>query len=223
MQAVIIAAGKGTRMHPLTLKLPKSFLRVLGKSILERNLEQLKGLVDEVILVIGYKGEAIKKYFGFSYKGIKIAYVWQEQQLGTGHAAKLALPYLKDRFLLMYGDDLYIKKDIEKLLAKCPSILLGKVENPSQFGVVITKGDHVKEIIEKPENPQSDLVNAGLYYLEPSVFQVEIEKSSRGEYEFTDYIKKLLERERLFFVVAENWIPISSPGNLQSAAEKLQK
>ncbi|MDP4007342.1 MAG: NTP transferase domain-containing protein, partial [bacterium] len=64
MQAVIIAAGKGMRMRPLTLNLPKPLLRVMGKSILERNLEQLQGLVDEVILVIGYKGEAIKKYFG---------------------------------------------------------------------------------------------------------------------------------------------------------------
>ena len=95
------------------------------------------------------------------------------------------------------------------------------MENPSQFGVVVTEGDHVKEIIEKPENPQSDLVNAGLYYLEPSVFQVEIEKSSRGEYEFTDYIKKLLERESLFFVVTENWTPISSPESLQKAEEKI--
>ena len=117
----------------------------------------------------------------------------------------------------MYGDDLYDRKDIEKLLARCPSILLSKVENPSQFGVVVVEGDRVKEVVEKPDNPQSNLVNTGLYYLDPSVFEVEIEKSSSGEYEFTDYLRKLLEREPLFFVVTEKWVPISSPNALKDA------
>ncbi|MDP4007009.1 MAG: sugar phosphate nucleotidyltransferase, partial [bacterium] len=197
-------------------------LRVMGKSILERNLEQLQGLVDEVILVIGYKGEAIKKYFGPLYKGMKLTYVWQEEQLGTGHAAKLALPHLKGRFLLMYGDDLYAKADIEKLLQRCPSILLGRVDNPSQFGVAVTEGERVKELVEKPKNPESNLVNAGLYCLDPSVFNIDIEKSLRGEYEFTDYVQNLLQKEPLFFVVTENWIPISSPDSLYRAAGKLR-
>jgi len=223
MQAVIIAAGKGMRMRPLTLNLPKPLLKVLGKSILERNIEQLQGLVDEVILVVGYKGEAIKNYFGPTYKGLKLTYIWQEQQLGTGHAAKQASPYLKGRFLLMYGDDLYDRKDIEKLLATCPSILLSKVKNPSQFGVVVVEGDRVKEVVEKPEKPESNLVNAGLYCLDPSVFEVEIEKSSRGEYEFTDYIKDLLKRHSLYYVMAQNWVPISSSESLQNAADRLQK
>jgi len=148
MQAIILTAGKGTRMYPLTLNLPKPLLRVLGKSILERNLEQLQDLVEEVILVVGYKGQAIKNYFGSSYKDLRITYVWQEQQLGTGHAARLALPHLKGRFLLMYGDDLYDRQDIEKLLAKCPSILLGKVKNPSQFGVVMVDGEQIKECFQ---------------------------------------------------------------------------
>jgi UDP-N-acetylglucosamine diphosphorylase / glucose-1-phosphate thymidylyltransferase / UDP-N-acetylgalactosamine diphosphorylase / glucosamine-1-phosphate N-acetyltransferase / galactosamine-1-phosphate N-acetyltransferase len=221
MQAVIIVAGKGTRMRPLTLNLPKPFLKVLGKSILERNLEQLLGLVDEVILVVGYRKEVIENYFGSSYKGMQLTYVWQQEQLGTGHAAKLALPHLRGRFLLMYGDDLYTRKDIEQLLGRCPSILLGKVHNPSQFGVVLVQGDCVTELVEKPENPQSNLVNAGLYYVDLSVFDMQIEKSSRGEYEFTDYIRKLLQKESLFFVITKDWIPIATPENLQHAETAL--
>ena len=217
-QAVILVAGKGTRMRPLTSKLPKPLLQIGGQRILEHTIDQLQGIVDEVILVVGYRGKLIQKSFRDNYKGIKITYAWQKEQLGTGDAAKKALPYLKGSFLLLYGDDMYYRRDILEVIKHCPSLLLGQTKNASQFGVVQTKGKWVTDIVEKPKNPRSSFVNTGMYFLNPSVFRYKLKKSKRGEYEFTDYIKHLLKKgKRVAFHVTDRWQPISNPENLREA------
>ncbi|MEK7500027.1 MAG: sugar phosphate nucleotidyltransferase, partial [Patescibacteria group bacterium] len=155
MQAVILVAGKGTRMRPLNSKLPKPLLDIGGQRILEHTIDQLQGIVDEVILVVGYRGNLIREYFRDNYKGIKIIYAWQKEQLGTGDAAQQASPYLTGPFLLLYGDDIYYKSDILEVIKYCPSLLLGKTDNPSQFGVVQTRGKWVTGLVEKPKNPRS--------------------------------------------------------------------
>lgn len=223
MQAVILAAGEGTRVRPLTITRPKPSLKVLGKSILEYNLEALSSLVDEVILVVGYKGREIEKTIGHHFKSLRINYVWQERQLGTAHAAKKAKKLIKDKFLLLNGDDVYSKGDIKECLEKFPSILLGKVKDPSKFGVVETKRNFVKDIIEKPRKPVSDLVNTGLYFLNKSIFDFKIRKSKRGEYEFTDLIKKFIRNKKLYFKVAKGWVPLSFSWNLLDLNEFLLK
>src|SRR3989338_8760550 len=101
MQAVILAAGKSTRTYPLTLTRPKPLLKAANKTILEHNLDNLGGIVDEAILVVGYKKEMIKSYLGNKYKKIKIKYIEQKQQLGTGHAVSMVEPHIKDRFVLL--------------------------------------------------------------------------------------------------------------------------
>ncbi len=224
IKAVIIAGGNGVRMHPLTLEKPKPLLKVAEKTILEHNLDQLQGLIKEVIIVIGYRGEMIRSLIGERYGKIKVKYVVQESQLGTGDAAKKAARMIDDKFLLMNGDDLYFKEDIKNCLKKNPSILLGTVRNPSSFGVVECHDDFVRSIIEKPDNPSSDaLVNTGLYFLDKSIFDFSIEKSSRGEYEFTDYIRALIMNKRLYFKTTFRWMPISYPWNLLEANEFLIK
>lgn len=218
MQAVILAAGRGTRMRPLSSKLPKPLLQIGGQRILEHTMDQLQGIVNEVILVVGYRGNLIQKSFRDNYKGIKVTYAWQKEQLGTGHAAQQALPYLKGPFLLLYGDDIYYRSDILEVIKHCPSLLLGKTKDLSQFGVVQTKGKWVTGIVEKPKNPRGAFVNTGMYYLEPSIFKVKLTKSKRGEYEFTDYIKALLKKgKRPAFHVTKRWQPISNPEHLRQA------
>jgi len=223
MQAIILTAGNGIRFMPLSLTRPKPLFSVFGESILEHNLNQLVGIVDEVFFVVNYKAEMIKERFGNEYKGIKINYVLQEKIEGTGAAAELCKPNLRDRFLILYGDDFYFKEDIEKLIEKFPSVLVQEHKNPSAFGVITTEGDIVKEINEKPEKPTSNLVNTGLYYLPKDIFTQKIEKSSRGEYEFTDYLKNLISRENVYFVTAENWFPSSYPWDIFNAFEVLFK
>ncbi len=222
IKAVILAGGNGVRMQPMTIIKPKPLIQVVDKSIIEHNLDSLDGLVKEVIIVIGYKGEMIKSLIGDKYKSMKIRYVVQENQVGTGDAAYKSIDFIDDKFILLNGDDLYSKGDIKNVLKKCPSILLGNVKNPSFFGVVECQNDYVKNLVEKPDRfPDKSMVNTGLYFLDKSIFDFRIQKSDRGEYEFTDYIRALLLNERIYFKEAKEWMPISYPWNLLEANEAI--
>ncbi len=223
MQAVILVAGKGMRMRPLTLKTPKPLLRVRGMPILQWNLDQLNNLVQEVFIIIGHKGDMIRNYFGSAYKNLSLRYIRQQKTLGTGHAARKALPYLKGKFLLMYGDDIYHAKDVKRLLKKFPSMLVHRVDEPKRFGVVVVRNGLVKNLVEKPEHPASNLVNTGLYFLDTSVFQPRIQKSERGEYEFTDYIRTFIRKKKLYALTSNLWIPIAFPGDLKKAEAQLKR
>lgn len=223
LQAVILAAGKGKRFQPLTNSRPKPLLKVLNKTILEYNLDQLNNLVGEVVLVVGYQGEKVRNLIGERYKNLKIKYVFQKEQLGTGNAAKKALSLIGDKFLLLNGDDLYDIEDIKKCLKKYPCILLARAKNPSNFGIVSCEGKFVKGITEKPKEPADNLVNTGLYFLPKLIFNFKIKKSSRGEYEFTDYLGEFIKKERLFFVEAKNWKSLSYPWDLFEVNEFLLK
>lgn len=216
MQAIILAAGKGIRMLPLTETRPKPMLRVANKPILEHNLEQLVDLVDEVILVIGYRGEKIREYFGDEFKNLKIKYVEQKEQKGTGHALKVASSEIKNDFIVLAGDDLYFKEDIKQVLKKVPCMLVKEHRNPRDFGVVEIKNNKIVNLEEKPEEVKSNLVNTSLYHLNKEIFKYEIGLSERKEYELTDYIKKILPVD---FVLATNWFPITYPWNLLDANE----
>ena len=209
IQAVILTAGKGMRWLPLTLTCPKPIFRIGSFSILEHNLDELRSIVKEVVIVVGYQKEKIQALIGEEYKGLRIRYIFQKKQLGTAHAAQKAVPFLRGRFILMNGDDLYDKNDIKNCLQEFPCVLLKKVDNPSSFGQVIVKNGLVKKIAEKPKKMVSNLVNTGLYFIDKSVFDYKIKKSSRGEFEFTDYLKKMIEVRKLYFKVAQNWLPIS--------------
>lgn len=224
MEAVIMAAGRGERMQPLSSTKQKHLLKVLGKSILEHNLEQLDGLVETAILVIrpDERCKEIKRTIGKKYGGIKIKYALQAEPLGTGDAAKTALPLIKDRFLLLNGDDLYGKKDIQNVLGKFPCILVKEVDQPRFFGIVSQRGGIADSLTEKPESPASNLANTGLYYLPKDIFQFSIEKSERGEYEFTDYVKQFIAgKGGLDIQEAGKWIPISFCWHLMDASRAL--
>jgi bifunctional UDP-N-acetylglucosamine pyrophosphorylase/glucosamine-1-phosphate N-acetyltransferase len=219
MQAIILAAGKGVRFEPLSLTKPKPLFSIFGQSILEHNLKQLKGLVDEAIITVSYKRELIEQKIGKEFEGIKIKYVLQEELNGTGGGVKTFYPFIKDKFILLNGDDFYFKKDIEKAIKNFPCILVKEHNNPSNFGVVIEEEGFIKELIEKPANPASNLVNTGLYCLPKVILETNIEKSERGEYEFTDYIKKFVKNSRLRIVKADNWFPASYPWDVFNALE----
>ncbi|MDD3292571.1 MAG: sugar phosphate nucleotidyltransferase [Candidatus Pacebacteria bacterium] len=219
MQAIILAAGKGTRFEPLSLTKPKPLFSVFGESILEHNLKQLKGLVKEVIIIVNYKRELIEKLIGKEFEGIKITYIFQKDLDGTGGGIKLAESLIKDKFLLLNGDDFYFKEDVEQALKRFPCVLVEENKNPSNFGVIIEEEGFVRSIIEKPENPLSNLVNTGLYFLPKSILNKEIQKSERGEYEFTDFIKSFIKNNRLYSVKAKNWFPASYPWDIFNALD----
>ncbi|MBW2984627.1 NTP transferase domain-containing protein [Candidatus Woesearchaeota archaeon] len=214
MQAVILAAGKSTRTYPLTINKPKPLLKIGNKTLLEYNLDQLNGLVKEVILIVGFKANLIKKRFKNKYRKLKITYVIQKPQLGTGHALSAAKNKIKDRFIVLMADDLYSRKDIKKCLKHKYSVLAQKVKDPKRFGVYAVKNNYVADLVEKPKKPVSNLANAALYVLDKKIFDEKIKKSKRGEYELTDAIKLLAKKERIKCITATKWVPVGYPWNL---------
>ncbi len=212
MQAVILAAGKSTRTFPLTLDAPKTLLKILDKTLIEHTLDQLKGFVDEVVIVVGYKKEQIMDYLGEDYKGVKIVYTEQKEQKGTANALLAAKEYIKGKFIMLYGDDLYSRKDIKKLIEYDFALLAKKVDDPSRFGVlVVDKDNDLKEIVEKPDKFVSDLVSIGVFVFDKSIFGIidSLEKSKRDEYELTDAVTKLASTSKVKVVeTTDYWLPI---------------
>lgn len=218
-QAIVLAGGKGTRLWPLTETKPKPFLEVCGKTILERKLDILTSFVKEVILVVGPKGEIIVNSIGQKYKNLKIRYVWQKEPKGTADALLRAEKFLEERFLLLYGDDIYVKDDIKACLKKFPSLAVIEVEDPSPFGIIIPEKDYVKDFIEKPKGFDRGLVSMGILCLPKSILKEKIKKSKRGEYELPDLLRVLMREKKLYFVKAKKWLPISYPWHLLDANE----
>ncbi len=221
MKAVLLAAGKGTRTYPLTLTRPKPLLTIANKTILQHNLEQLNGLVDEVIIIVGYKAEMIKKKFRNNFNGLKLVYIEQKEQLGTAHAVEQAKNLLDEKFLVMNGDDVFFKEDIENVLKNDFAVLVKRVKNPEQFGVCKIENSFISKIIEKPKEFVSDLANTGLYLLPKKVFNYQIEKSERGEYEIVDFVSLLLKDEKVKAVEAKAWFPLAFSWDLLKANEYL--
>ncbi|RLJ09573.1 MAG: glucose-1-phosphate thymidylyltransferase [Candidatus Aenigmatarchaeota archaeon] len=223
MNAVILAAGKSTRTYPLTVNKPKSLLKVANKHVIKYNLDALKGLVKEVIIVVGFCKDMIKAELGNEYEGMKIIYAEQEEQLGTGHALLAAEPFVDERFFVMMGDDIYSKEDIRKLLMHRCAVSAKKVSDPSSFGIWIVENGLVRGYEEKPENPRSDLANPGLYVLTRDIFPHirSLQKSPRGEYELNEAVNNLAKDIDIHCVEIEGWIPIGYPWDVLDANEKI--
>ncbi|MBI2557851.1 NTP transferase domain-containing protein [Candidatus Woesearchaeota archaeon] len=225
MQAVILAAGKSTRTYPLTLTRPKPLLQVANKSLLEHNLENLNNVADEVIIVVGYKKDMIKKQIGKTYKNLKIKYVEQRQQLGTAHALSIAQSYIKNRFILLMGDDIYSKGDVKKCIKHRYAILTTRVKNPKNFGVIIEKNSILTDFVEKPKKFISDLASTAFYSLDRKIFDYlkHIKKSKRNEFEMPDAIKMLSRKQKIYCIKSKNWSPIIYALDLLKADQKLRK
>ena len=225
MQSVILAAGKSTRTYPLTLTRPKPLLKVANKSLVEHNLNNLNNIVDEVLIIVGYKKNSIKKFIGKKYKNIKIKYIEQKQQLGTGHAALLAEPYIKNRFILMAGDNVYSKKDIKNSIKHRYAILVNKTKNWKNFGVILQNKGLLVDFVEKPEKFVSDIINTSFYVLDKKIFTHlhKVKKSKRNEYEFPDALKLLARKEKIKCVTATQWLPIAYPLDSLKADRAIRK
>ncbi len=221
MQVVILAAGQSTRTHPLTLTRPKPLLPVANRPILAHQLDALKGLVDEAILVVGYKHEMIRAQFGHAYNGIKIRYVEQTEQKGTGHAVLQCAEVINEPFLAMNGDDLYAATDLARI-AELPLAALAKhVEDPRLYGIFeVNDSGHVKRIVEKPTDIFSNLANIGAYKFSPKIFDIlrDTPESARGEIEITSALQLLAEQDVVQVVPVEGyWLPIGYPWHLLDA------
>lgn len=227
MKAVVLAAGEGKRMHPLSYTRPKVMVPLAGKPILEHVLIEIKqaGITD-MILVVGYHDQAIRDYFGDGERwGISIQYMTQRKQLGTADAINLASSLLSGTFLLANGDAVVRSEDIRRIASR-EDMTMGLVESAdtTDMGVVEVAGDGVLRIHEKVANPPSNLVNAGIYLLTPAVFEAisETPQSPRGEYELTDSIQLMIgNRTRVGYEMLTSWLNISYPWDMLKANAEL--
>lgn len=226
MQAVILVAGNSTRMHPLTVGKHKSLLKVAGKRIIEHQLDALMDIVDEAILVVGKTpGEQIKPVMRDHYHSIALSYVVQEIPKGTLHAVLCAEQLLKDKFIVFMGDDWYSASDLHALAERKYGILACEVQNPKQFGVIVVdENKNLVDIMEKPDEPPTNLVSTGAFVLDKELFKyvTQVAQSVRGEMELGDAIKLLSKDYPVAVVqVTEFWKPCSYPWDLLAINELL--
>lgn len=222
MQAVILAAGEGTRMRPLTESVPKPMLPVAERPLVAHTADAaVDAGADELILVVGYESERVRDYFGESYRGVPVSYAVQDEQLGTAHAAAAAREHLTDDFVVLNGDDLYDDAAIEALFDTCPAVGAYEVDDPRPYGVFSLDGGQVTDVVEKPEEPPSDRVNVGAYHFpaEAADWLTEVELSERGEYEITDVVERTIEDRQVTAVPVERWMGVGRPWELLEANE----
>lgn len=217
MKCVILAAGEGKRMRPLTYTRPKVMLPIANKPILEWNmLNAMEAGFDEFIFIIGYKGEMVKDYFGEGRKwGVKIEYLNQGKPQGTAHAVKLLHGFVDD-FIVMCGDTTFGSNDIKEVAREKNSMGLVKVEDAREYGVVEMQENKIIKVHEKMEEPLSDIINAGIYHFDKKIFDFieKTEKSPRGEYEITDSINLMAKEEEIKGIMLKEWKDVVYPWNL---------
>ncbi len=201
MKAVILAAGKGTRMLPLTLELPKVLIEINGKPFLWYVIENLKRAgVHEFAVVANHRKEKVAEFLE-KYK-IKAAVLDQPEPIGTGDAVKQARQFCgKDDFIIVSGDNLYSAEDLKAVQRKDAfCYIVGKeVQDWQRYGVLIVEGDTLIRIVEKPKEFVGNLVNTGLYKCTADIWPAldKISLSPRGEYEFTDALSILAKEGKV--------------------------
>ncbi len=220
MQAVILAAGEGVRMRPLTLERPKPLIEVAGKTILEHVVRALPDEVDEIVLVVKYKQEMVRAYCGDTFLGKKVIYVEQGEKKGTAAALEYARPFLKERFMVTFADDLLAKKDLEQLIAHEHALLVCEQEHPERFGVVaLNPDDTLRTIVEKPEHPETNLISTGVAVLTQKIFEYTPD-GKNGELFLTGMLTGLAADVPVAIVRASFWQPVGYPEHIP-VAEKL--
>ena len=233
MKAVLLAAGAGERLMPITATRPKHLIKVTGKPILQFCLEAVKRAgIDEAIIVTHYMGESIRSYFGDGQElGFKIRYVEQNAIFGTGNAAKTAEPYIDGDFVLIYGDLLFGQNAVKDVVAhfkkgKISSVMgVVPVDQPENYGIIEQDAEgKVKRLVEKPTTGKtpSNLANAGIYVFSKDIFD-KIKKTNasiRGEWELTDAITMLAEEGKTVLAAQlskDDWFDVGRPWDLLDA------
>ncbi|MFC7129445.1 UTP--glucose-1-phosphate uridylyltransferase AglF [Haloferax chudinovii] len=235
MQAVVLAAGKGTRLRPLTESKPKGMVEVDGKPILTHCFDQLVELgAEKLVVVVGYKKEVIISHYDDEYRGVPITYSHQREQKGLAHALLTVEDHVDEDFMLMLGDNIFnanlsdvVKRQREDRADA--AFLVEEVEwdEASRYGVCVTNDyGEITEVIEKPEEAPSNLVMTGFYTFTPAIFYAchLVQPSNRGEYEISEAIDLLIRSGRTIDAIRiDGWrMDIGYPEDREEAERRLQ-
>ena len=236
MQAVVLAAGKGTRLEPLTEDKPKALVEVDGTPLIEDVFDNLIAIgATELVVVVGHLKEQIIERYDDEYRDVPITYAHQREQLGLAHAILQAEPHIDDDFVLMLGDNVF-RANLGDVLNRQQedradaAFLVEEVpwEEASRYGVLDTNEyGEVVEVMEKPDDPPSNLVMTGFYTFTPAIFHAchLVQPSDRGEFELPDAIDLLIQSGRTIDALRmDGWrIDVGYPEDREEAERRVQE
>ena len=236
MKAVVLAAGKGTRLRPLTDDKPKGMVEVDDKPLLTHCFEQLAELgADEFVVVVGYLKESIIEHYGDEFEGIPITYTHQREQKGLAHALLMVEEHIDDDFMLMLGDNIF-NANLQDVVRRQredradAAFLVEEVpwEEASRYGVCETNAyGEITDVVEKPDEPESNLVMTGFYTFSPAIFHAckLVQPSNRDEYEISEAIDLLIRSGRTIDAIGiDGWrIDVGYPEDQEEAERRLQE
>lgn len=218
MQCVILAAGRGTRMLPLTESVPKPLLAIAGKPILEWNLENLPREITEVIFVIGYLGDKIRTFVRPLGTNKKTTFVKQRKLNGTAGALLLCKDQLAERFMVINGDDLYHTEDLARLLAHKIAILGYWSKTWRGSSLLLDDARHLSGIEENPPTKEEKIANTGAYMLTHNFFNYSPVAIKHGKELSIPHTLVSMSRDHNIVVErASFWKQINAPTDLKSA------
>ena len=230
MKGIILHGGHGTRLRPLTHTGPKQLLPIANKPMSQYCIESIReaGITDIAIIIGGLGSNKVKEYYenGENF-GVNLTYIEQDHPRGIAHAVNLCKDFVSnEKFVVFLGDNI-IQKSISEFAKNFEgsnydaSILLCKVDNPSRFGIADVKDGKILKIMEKPENPPTNLAVTGIYFLTPKIFDVidRLKPSSRDELEITDALEMLLnENDNISYsIITDYWKDTGTPDDVLNA------
>ncbi|ADJ14091.1 UTP--glucose-1-phosphate uridylyltransferase AglF [Halalkalicoccus jeotgali] len=236
MKAVVLAAGKGTRLRPLTEDKPKAMVEVDDKPLVAHCFDRLAELgAEEFVVVVGHMKEHIIEHFGDSYRDIPITYAHQREQLGLAHALLCVEEHIDDDFMLMLGDNVFnanltdvVRRQREERADAAFLVEEVPYEEAGRYGVCDTNHyGEITEVIEKPDDPPTNLVMTGFYTFSPAIFHAcqLVQPSNRGEYEISEAIDLLIRSGRTIDAIGlDGWrIDVGYPEDRDEAERRLRE
>ena len=233
MKGVVPAAGEGTRMRPLTAEKPKGLVEVADKPLLTHVFETLVDLdVSELVVIIGYRGDQIREYYGEQFAGVPISYVRQESRDGLARALLQAEPHIEDDFLWLHGDNI-LRANTEAVVTRhgetdaAVTTLVEDVpaEKAGKGAVFEFDGDRITGVVEKPDEPPSTSIPRGFYAFSREIFPAcrVVTPNETGEYELTDAIELLvLAGRRVETVRLDGWcFNVNTPAEREQIETRL--
>jgi len=210
-------------MRPLSDSVPKPMLPVADRPLAAHAADAaIEAGADELVLVVGYGAETVREYFGDRYRETPVRYALQEEQAGTADAVHAAREHIDGPFAVLNGDNLYEPAGVEALFEAGPAVACYRAETPSNYGVLSTDDGAVTDVVEKPSDPPTDLINAGAYvFPEAARDRLDVPRSERGERELTDVLRDVVERVAVTPVELARWLDIGRPWELLGANEWL--
>lgn len=217
MKAVILAGGLGTRMKDLTKDIPKPMLSIAGKNLIEYKIDILDEKFDEVVIVVGYLKDKIISYFGNEFKGKKITYVEQEVLNGTGGALWLCKDLLKEKFVVMMGDDIYAKECVEEACKYDWALVARERRNSSPIGRIDVTADGKLIGVIEGDISDTGLINTGLYVLQPEIFNYPLVKlTGKEEFGLPQTLVQAVKDYDIRVVTCDTWHQVTCQEDLVS-------